>query len=334
MRYLFVYGWVVVLGCSLSMGQPSGQPAYPGQVPSFAEVYQLLTEKLPHLPEEKLNQAAVFGLIEQLHPQVVLLPENEQQPGHSPDLLNHAAIYEETVGYIRVGQVESGLSQAIRSAHQELTSKKPFEGLVIDLRFAEGRDYRAAAEAAALFLDWETVLLRWKDSVTKSSATNRPIPGPVAVLVNEQTAGAAEVLAALLRQNQVGLIIGAPTAGEALQYEEFTLSTGQRLQIATTPIDAGEKSGLSAQGLAPDILVRVSLDQEREYLKDPYKVLAEETQRTRSPLGHPGLIRRTNGPDTAEPSRTEKPATPVLQDPVLARGVDLVKGLAVLKRGR
>jgi len=55
-------------------------------------------------------------------------------------------------------------------------------------------------------------------------------------------------------------------------------------------------------------------------------------------LPGPGLIRRPSGDNAGDedsaPSGGAGPQTPVLRDPVLARAVDLVKGLAVVRESR
>ena len=53
------------------------------------------------------------------------------------------------------------------------------------------------------------------------------------MLVNGETRGAAEALAAALHQAGAGLIIGSPTAGAATSFKEFPLSNGERLRVAT-----------------------------------------------------------------------------------------------------
>ena len=94
---------------------------------------------------------------------------------------------------------------------------------------------------------------------------------PVAVLVNGETACAAEALAAVFRETGAGLIVGGKTAGQAMLAQEYPLKNGQRLRIATTPIKVGEATLMSAQGVKPDLAVEVSRDAERAYLADPFR---------------------------------------------------------------
>jgi hypothetical protein len=176
----------------------------------------------------------------------------------------------------------------------------------------------------------------------------------VAILVNRDTAGAAEALAAVLREAGAGLILGGKTAGGAMVGREFPLKNGQKVRIATSPVKLGDGSALSAQGLTPDIEVAVRAEDERAYRDDAYAlwprtnatgVLAasagEATNRpTRRPrISEADLVRErregTNlNTDDFTAVRDREPEKPLIRDPALARAVDLLKGLAVVRRAR
>jgi C-terminal processing protease CtpA/Prc len=173
----------------------------------------------------------------------------------------------------------------------------------------------------------------------------------VAVLVNQETVGAAEALAAALRETGAGLILGSRTAGQAMVVQEFPLKNGERLRIATAPVQLGDGSALSAQGLKPDIAVDVSTEDERAYYTDAYKA-AEKTNLLASAANSPSgtnrvarrprfneaeLVReRREGVSEADLTalRGREPEKPMLQDPVLARALDLLRGLALVRQER
>ena len=82
----------------------------------------------------------------------------------------------------------------------------------------------AAARAADRFLASETTLLTVGGESLRATAKTNAIQLPTAILVNRQTTGAAEVLAALLQRHRVGLLIGGPTAGGLRQFGTLCLS--------------------------------------------------------------------------------------------------------------
>jgi C-terminal processing protease CtpA/Prc len=227
--------------------------------------------------------------------------------------------------------------------------------VALDLRYAGGDDYAAAAAAADLFVKKEQPLLNWGSGMVRSKEKSDAIGLPVAVLVNRQTAGAAEALAAALRETGAGLILGSGTAGQAMVTQEFPLKNGERLRIATAPVQLGDGSALSERGLKPDIVVEVSPEDERAYYKDAFKA----TEKTNllasadgSPIGpgsgtnhvarHPRfneaeLVReRREGLSESDLTalKSPEPEKPMVRDPALARALDLLRGLALVRQSR
>ena len=173
---------------------------------------------------------------------------------------------------------------------------------------------------------------------------------PPAVLVNRETAGAAEVLAAVLRQKEAALVIGQNTAGQAHAFRDVPLSTGQTLKIAADAIEIDGGPELSTEGLAPDIRVTASAADERLWLEDPYRAgvrpasaagrnagLITGDRPGRRRINEAELVRmQREGIDPerdAPPGGPELATVPTLQDPALARALDILKGLT-LTRGR
>jgi hypothetical protein len=359
-------------------------PAATNQTPDFQEVYSLIRAHATGVTDAELNRAAIEGLITALGPKV-LLTSNGAPAGAPNDvpLLTRTTVFEGDLACLRVGSVRDGLAAAIRNACQRLGSTNQLKGLVLDLRYADGTDYAAAAAAADLFVSKKIPLLNWGDGMMSSHEKTNALRLPLVVLVNHETARAAEALAALLRQTGTGLILGGPTAGEAMVMQDFRLKDGEHLRIATVPITLGDGSTLPAQGIKPDIAVTVSPENERAFYADAFAVLPEATpsdgtipapaNQTNPPSaalrrgrmneaelvrqhkqgspqnGGPGtpvrmseaeLVRQhkegldSNGDDDAPSATPVEPAGPVVNDPALARALDLLKGLSVLRQSR
>ena len=222
-------------------------------------------------------------------------------------------------------------------------------------RSASGEDYAASAAAAELFFARERPLIDWGDGMKRSKAKDNALLKPLTVLINHQTSGAAEAFAGMLREGDLGLLIGTNTAGQAHIGREFILKSGQRLRIATAPIQVGDGHALTAEGLKPDIHVDVNADDERVYFEDAYKVLPKAgvaagtfsansasltvTNRPRRRMNEAELVRllrEGQNPDdlTGAAPREAGAAPHVVNDPALARAIDLLKGLAVVQQFR
>ena len=317
--------------------------------PDFKEVYDLVRKHLAGASDSELDRAATEGLITGLRGKVSLVSGDDQSTPSDVALISQSAVLEEDIAYLRVGRVGDGLAKAISGAMQALAATNKLKGVVLDLRFASGDDYAAVAATADLFVANARPLLDWGNGVVKSEKKYDIINLPVAVLVNRETGGAAEALAAVLRETGVAIILGGTTAGNAMIAEEFTLANGQRLRIATSPVKLGDGTALSTAGVKPDIEVKVRLEDERAYADDAYASLSKiavnstnEIAGTNRPGRRPriseaDLVReRREGTnlDEVTPVRDREPEKPLIRDPALARAVDLLKGLAVVRRAR
>ncbi len=103
----------------------------------------------------------------------------------------------------------------------------------------------------------------------QSTVKSDAITLPIALLVNQQTSGASELLAALLRQTAGAVVIGSRTAGGARVFQEYTLSTGQKLRVAKADLELPNGQSLSEKGIVPDITIEVPPDEERAFMEDP-----------------------------------------------------------------
>jgi C-terminal processing protease CtpA/Prc len=161
------------------------------------------------------------------------------------------------------------LAKEISGTCEQLSGTNKLKGVVLDLRFTAGDDYEAAAATADLFVTKEQALLDWGGGVVKSKKKEDAIKLPVAALVNRETTGAAEALAAVLRETGAGLT-GRQDRWRRDGWSEFPLRSGQKVRIATSPVKLGDGSALSVTGLKPDIEVAVNVDDERAYFADAY----------------------------------------------------------------
>lgn len=333
--------------------------AAPDQEPfNFAEVFDLLKANLAGVTGEQLNEAAVRGLLEQLAGKVSVVGEpTPPVRGAGSNAPVSAAVFDRHFAYLRVNRFAAGTDKEFQAAFERLVAANTLKGLVIDLRFAGGKDYAAAVAVADRFFADEQPLVDWGEGWKKSSGKTNLISLPVALLVNRKTTGAAEALAGMLRYREVGLLIGTNTAGEASMAREFSLKTGHRLRLAVAPVKVANGRELPFSGIKADIEVQVSPEDEAAWYEDAYKALPKparlasavtnetsltatnRTQRRR--LNEAELVRMNKEgqsldrepPFTNEPSRNlESPL--VVNDPSLARALDLLKGLAVVQQFR
>ena len=315
--------------------------------PKFQEVFELVRTNLGGLTPAEIESTALDAFLRQLDGKVLIEEAAVSVPA-TPTVpaVSKSAVFDGIHGYLRISHVGPKLDEAVSAEFAKLGGTDKLLGLILDLRYATGSDQKAAARTADRFLATERVLLTVGGETLRATAKTNSIQLPTAILVNRHTSGAAEVLAALLRQNQVGLLIGTGTPGGVLQFKDFTLSTGQRLRIAIGGTKLGDGQAMPSTGLRPDIAIIVGPEEERAFYAEPYRRLGASTvgssavnkgQESAVRLNEAELIRRMKegqNPETAPPATAPSVTTPQVRDPALARALDLLKGLSVVRAAK
>ncbi|MCP5524002.1 MAG: hypothetical protein H7A46_20900 [Verrucomicrobiales bacterium] len=311
--------------------------------PPLEEVMSVIRTNLPDVSAAELNAAAVRGVVEGMGPRVSWI-DSHPPAVTATNLVPVAELLDERFVLVRVGEVAQGLAKELRARVEALRKEAKPAGLVLDLRFAHGWDYAEAVHTAELFLKNAGPVLDWGGGMVDAAPSGAWSVGPVTVLVNSRTAGAAEALAAVLRDQEVALTLGGQTAGEAFAFQDHALSTGASLRIASGTVRLGDGTELPSAGLMPDVRVNVPIEQERTLVNDGEvarttaaqgQVAANGPRRMTEAdlvrLHREGMQALTNPP----PAEATAPAAPpAVIDPVLARALDLLRGLVILRSVR
>ncbi len=159
-----------------------------------------------------------------------------------------------SVGYLRVSHFERGTVLELDAALDQLASGEA-TALVLDLRDNPGGDLAALRDVASRFvLGPLWVERRRSGDVTVQSVPGQPVStfNAIAVLVNEGTAAAAEMLAGLLRETSGASLVGSQTFGKPTIQGMVRLSDGSamRLSLATWATPGG--IDVTQEGLTPD----------------------------------------------------------------------------------
>lgn len=338
---MWIFGLAVWVGMAGNAAQNDNARTWP----PFQDVLESIEGNLPGFDRDELNAVIVQSLLDHYYPRITLVPSGGADTEAAPSTSVVTSVFDRNFGYLRIETVERGLDRQLREEWEELASGHQLRGLVLDLRFAGGQDYETAAYVADLFVTTSQPLLAWQDTVVHATPIPDTVVPPLVVLVNQRSSGAAEALAAALRESGAALLVGRRTAGQAYVFRNVELPEGRVLRVASEPVRVGDRKSIVG-GLIPDIEVIVSVADEKKYLADPYAVIPGAVAGTalraeRSQLNEAELIRqrqpgaRQGFPLTSEgagpPARLEDP---VVQDPALARGLDLLKGIAIVGRVR
>ncbi|MCX7872643.1 MAG: S41 family peptidase [Verrucomicrobiae bacterium] len=314
------------------------------QKPKFNEIFDLIKQKLTVTTPQQLEDAALSGILARYSNLVQITSSNTPTQTTAP--IKKSTILETNLAYFHIQQINQDLPEQFKNTLSALEKTNTLNGLIIDLRFASGNDYNAASQFINLFIPQEKDLFSIGDHVYKSTPKNNPIELLTIILINKQTACAAEVIAEILRQNKLSILIGGKTSATAYSFEEIKLSTGQTLKIANGLIKTSDNTIISTNGVSPDIAVDITLDEEREFLDNPYKLpkrLSTDSQDqsiariSRTKINEAELVRmKREGTDSSgdlpaerdkTPKKTQQQEPQIIHDPVLARAIDLLKVL-------
>ena len=86
---------------------------------------------------------------------------------------------------------------------------------------------------------------------------------PIAVLTNKNTASAAELFAAALKDYGKAKIVGSNTYGKGVMQDIYPLDDGSALKITTAQFNPPTSENFDGVGVKPDFVVDLSADQEK-----------------------------------------------------------------------
>jgi hypothetical protein len=133
---------------------------------------------------------------------------------------------------------------------------------------------------------------------------------PLAILVNGQTRGAAEKLAAELRADRLGLVFGGAAAPVQPDILVSTIPADEHA-LMKNPYESPEQIETNASSATNSLLPFVDHTSEADLVR--------------------AKIKDGDELEPISPERPSEPQKPFIRDPVLARAVDLIKGLAIVR---
>ncbi len=221
------------------------------------------------------------------------------------------------IGYLRINVFSENTAKELREAIDGLIAHG-MEGLILDMRSNPGGLLGAATDVCDMFIDSGVIVTtRGRDKQVKRTV-RATVPGtyrdfPIAVLVNQYSASASEIVAACLQDHSRAVIVGQRTWGKGTVQEVIDLEAAQGAVKLTTAsywrpseknIHRGKDVGEQADwGVTPD---------------DGCEVIVEGDELTKLRLwridrDRPG---ETPGDDNAEP----------YIDPQLEKAIEYIDG--------
>jgi len=223
--------------------------------------------------------------------------EVKLQSVKSVHLIDHDLAGAFKIGYVRVVQFNEPTAEDLAKALDEL-QRQGMQALVLDLRNNPGGLLNSAVDVCAQFLPPNTTVVSTQGRVasqereyaTSAAAKERP-KFPLAVLVNEGSASGAEIVSGALKDLKRAIIVGETTFGKGSVQNVMQLPDGSALRFTTAKYYTPSKQVIHGNGVAPNIPVPMSAEQEHALFASRNSDIKVEDEKTQVRSRDPQLLR-------------------------------------------
>ncbi len=169
------------------------------------------------------------------------------------------------IGYISIFQFGEGCADSFDAAVSDLKSKGAV-GLIIDIRNNPGGYFNEAISICDSLLDEKRIVStkdkNGKEEVWDSDASYVELP--YAVIVNEYSASASEIVAGAVKDSRLAKVVGETTYGKGVVQTITSLNNGGGLKLTTSEYFSPNGSKINGEGVWPDIAVDLDEAQKKD----------------------------------------------------------------------
>ena len=182
--------------------------------------------------------------------------------------ISYSGMLNESTGYIRLTRFSRNSDKEMKSAIETLLENE-MSDLILDLRDNPGGLLNSAVSILDFFIEKGETLV-WTEG--KSQKLNRrytsktdPILPPdinIAVLVNQGSASASEIIAGALQDLDRGIVIGRPTFGKGLVQTVFNIDRERAIKVTTAKYYIPSGRLIQKPGYLPDEILADTVEQD------------------------------------------------------------------------
>lgn len=160
------------------------------------------------------------------------------------------------VGYIKVRQFTQNTSSLVSQAVTEMEAQG-VTAYILDLRDNPGGYLTQAVNVASVFMSSGNVVeIRTKDGQSVKAATGNSLTNkPLIVIANKNTAAAAEVVVAALKESQRATVVGTTTLGKGSVQVIRELSFGGALRYTAAYYLTPQGHAINNVGVTPNVSI-------------------------------------------------------------------------------
>lgn len=173
---------------------------------------------------------------------------------------------DDEIGYLQIIEFDSVTVSQFESALEEL-EEQGMEKLIVDVRDNPGGMLTSVCDILDQILPEGLMVYIEDKNGNRSEYTSdeeHQFTKPLAVLVNGDSASAAEIFAGAIQDHNVGTIVGTTTYGKGIVQTTYSLSDGSALKLTTAKYYTPNGNDIHKKGITPDVEIELNEDAENQ----------------------------------------------------------------------
>ena len=174
------------------------------------------------------------------------------------------------IAYLSISTFSKTVFEDVQDCLDKI-KKENVSSLIVDLRNNTGGYLNSAKNVANLFLEKDKIIfsMKTKDkSVVYKDETTEKLEYPIIVLINGNTASAAEILTAALKESYGATLVGEKSYGKGKVQQLMNLSDGNAVKYTTAKWYTPSNVCIDKEGITPDYEIENEYNEETKVYKD------------------------------------------------------------------
>jgi len=180
----------------------------------------------------------------------------------------------EDIGYIEIVSFDDKTSKEFETVYNKLREDN-IKGLIIDLRNNGGGVYEEVVKIAKMLVPKGLIVYTEDKNGKKREefSIGDGIDIPLAVLINENSASASEILAGAVKDRKCGTLVGKKTYGKGVVQGWFMIGDGTSIKLTIAKYFTPNGVCIDGIGIEPDIEVELKKPSEDSQLEKALDIL-------------------------------------------------------------
>lgn len=195
------------------------------------------------------------------------------------------------IGYIQLTSFDNDSNVEFRLAKTALMDKGA-KALILDLRNNPGGMVNTAIDIANQLMPAGPIThfeQRGRIVESYSADGDSKLTIPMALLVNEGSASASEILAGALQDSKTATLVGTTTFGKGVAQQIIDMEDGASMKLSMFYFLTPDKHRIDHTGITPDYTIQNSSNANEQKLAEQYAAFAPMSEKAKPKAGDTGL---------------------------------------------